>query len=290
MDARAWRSFPRSRRWRSATCTRRGHRRDPVLRKRELARMRARESGAQVYWRESNTLTSTVYRRDPATRCSCSSPMTWWPRGRYMGAANTLVGLGASRRRPRDVSLRRRRRCFAAAFAASCGASPSSCSKTSARARSTTPAHPSRSPRRPATPIDVPRQPRACEQFPVRAPASPAQPIPGGGSEGAVEAPFDQGSWGEARRGPSRPPSTKVPGGGSEGAVEAPFDQGSWGRLGGGRRGPLRPRFLGEARRGPSRPPSTKVPGGGSEGAVEAPFDQGSWGEARRGPSRPPSS
>ena len=68
----------------------------PSYRKRELARMRARESGAKVFWRESNTLTSTVYRRysrDSVFLFFTDDVVAARP---LMGAANTLVGLGAS--------------------------------------------------------------------------------------------------------------------------------------------------------------------------------------------------
>ncbi len=68
----------------------------PSYRKRELARMRASESGAAVYWRESNTLTSTLYRRDPRDSVFLFFTDDVVAARPLLGAANALVGLGAT--------------------------------------------------------------------------------------------------------------------------------------------------------------------------------------------------
>src|SRR5882724_10468805 len=99
-----------------------------------------------------------------------------------------------------------------------------------------------------------------------RAPALPAQSCPGGGSEGAAEAPSDG-------RAPALP-AQSCPGGGSEGAAEAPSD-GQAPALpaqscpGGGSEGAAEAPSDGQA---PALP-AQSCPGGGSEGAAEAPSD-----------------
>jgi hypothetical protein len=68
----------------------------PSYRKRRLARMKEGGSAARVFVRESNTLTSTIYRRNPE-----DSPFLFFTDDTVaarpiLGAANLLVGAGAS--------------------------------------------------------------------------------------------------------------------------------------------------------------------------------------------------
>src|SRR5215470_11270512 len=100
----------------------------------------------------------------------------------------------------------------------------------------------------------------------VRAPALPAQAGLGGGSEGAVWAPFDD-------QAPALPAQSGF-GGGSEGAAEAPFDDQApalpaQSGFGGGSEGAAEAPFDDQA---PALPAQSGF-GGGSEGAAEAPFD-----------------
>src|SRR2546426_7261687 len=100
----------------------------------------------------------------------------------------------------------------------------------------------------------------------LRAPALPAQSNPGGGSEGAVEAPFDDPA-------PALPAQSNS-GGGSEGAAEAPFDDPApalpaQSGSGGGSEGAAEAPFDDPAPALPAQSGS----GGGSEGAIEATFD-----------------
>jgi hypothetical protein len=68
----------------------------PSYRKRELARMSERDRGAGIRLRESNTLTSTVYRRNPHDSVFLFFTDDTIAARPLLGAANALVGLGAS--------------------------------------------------------------------------------------------------------------------------------------------------------------------------------------------------
>jgi hypothetical protein len=68
----------------------------PSYRKRALARMTAHESGVQVFLRESNTITSTVYRRHPENSVFLFFTDDVIAPRPILGAANLLVGVGAS--------------------------------------------------------------------------------------------------------------------------------------------------------------------------------------------------
>lgn len=66
----------------------------PSFRRTRLAQMKTREHPVRVHLREANTLTSTVYRRNPRDSFFLFFTRDSWPTRPAYGAANLLAGLG----------------------------------------------------------------------------------------------------------------------------------------------------------------------------------------------------